>query len=136
MSRDWQFSTVQDFLRQCNWQGTAQSKAQSKATPSPTSADRTPQTWQCQTVQTFFSSSNWNGQLRPVISAPEPVSTQGITAPVLNPVTLTATLPVNRFFDLFTWAAQPEIAAMPKLNALEQPIDSSDLNLSDFSDLF
>jgi hypothetical protein len=130
MSRDWQFSTVQDFLRQCNWQGIAQPKA----TPSPTTADRTPQTWQCQTVQTFLSSSNWNGQLRPVISAPEPEGV--ITAPVLNPATLTSTLPVNRFFDLFIWVAQPEIAAVPKLNALEQPIDSSDLKLSDFSDLF
>ena len=55
---------------------------------------------------------------------------------VFSPVALTSTLPVDQFFSRFVWEAQPEIAAVPKLEALDQPTDSNDLNLSDFSDLF
>ncbi|MEO0375922.1 MAG: hypothetical protein AAF329_15115 [Cyanobacteria bacterium P01_A01_bin.17] len=130
MSRDWQFSTVQEFLRQCNWQGTALPKAPTQ--DAPRQHTHTPQSWQSQTVQDFLSHSNWNGQLQPV-KAPEAATP---TQTVFKPTTLNSTLPVNKFFNLFVWEAQPEIAAVPKLNAVDPPVDSSDLNLSDFSDLF
>lgn len=132
MSRDWQFSTVQEFLRQCNWQGTTLPTLPTVPNPSIPSR-RTPQSWQSQTVQDFLSQSNWNGQLQPVKA---PQETSPVQTAVISPVVLNATLPVGKFFNLFVWEAQPEIAAVPKLNAIDPPVDGSDINLSDFSDLF
>ncbi|PZD73625.1 Photosystem II assembly protein [Acaryochloris thomasi RCC1774] len=141
MSRDWQFSTVQEFLRQCNWQGKTLPKAPARNTPRQhTPRQHAPQSWQSQTVQDFLSHSNWNGKLQPV-KAPKAANPTNptqtvISSSVISSIALNATLPVNKFFNLFVWEAQPEIAAVPKLNAVDPPVDSSDLNLSDFSDLF
>ncbi|MGB7416079.1 MAG: hypothetical protein WA902_17885 [Thermosynechococcaceae cyanobacterium] len=138
--QDWQFSTVQDFLRQCNWQGT---KLPQLPTPSPSlpQDSSVPQSypqsesWQCQKVQAFLGQGNWDGRPQPIS-----VSQVSLGSPETQvetyPVTLTSTLPVNQFFEFFTWEAQPEIAAIPKLNSPDTVTNDSDLNLSDLSDLF
>ncbi len=134
MSHDWQFSTVQEFLRQCNWQGIAEGIEAPKTPSSKTfkaPLQHQNQSWQCLTVQEFLGQSNWNGQLQPVHV---PTVTRTTHPTVASP--LPATLTVRKFFNRFVWEAQPDIAAVPKLNALDSPVDSSDLNLSDFSDLF
>lgn len=140
MSHDWQFSTVQDFLRRCNWQGAERPTAsspppQGDAAPPP-QLFLQPDSWRCQSVQTFLSRSNWDG-LR---SFAKPAQTEAVfmTQPEasIGSATLTSILPVQQFFEFFKWEAQPEIAPVPKLTSLTDVTDSNDLNLSDLSDLF
>jgi hypothetical protein len=140
MSHDWQFSTVQDFLRRCNWQGAERFTAPSPPTQGdaalPPQFSLQPSSWHCQTVQTFLSRSNWDG-LRS-FAKPAQTETVFIAQPETSThsATLTSILPVQQFFEFFRWAAQPEIAPVPKLTALNDVADSSTLNLSDLSDLF
>lgn len=125
----WQFSTVQEFLRQCNWQGTQLPSP--PASTQPHSVQEPPKSWQCQTVQGFLSRSNWDGQT--IVPPQVSVETPRVETPSPHSI---ATLPVNQFFNLFVWEAQPDIAAVPQLNSPDDLTDPSDLNLSDFSDLF
>ncbi|MGF1604643.1 MAG: hypothetical protein ACFCU8_22070 [Thermosynechococcaceae cyanobacterium] len=141
--QDWQFSTVQEFLRQCNWQGTQRPAASApdsqnssvSTSPTPSTFRPQPTSWQCQTVQGFLSRGNWDG-CRQLASAPPLAMGSPEPSVETGAITFTSTLPVGQFFEFFTWEAQPEIGAIPKLNSPDRVTDDSDLNLSDLSDLF
>lgn len=138
--QDWQFSTVQDFLRRCNWQGTSwpqvsQLPTQDSGISRPRPQSTQSESWQCQTVRTFLSQGNWDGQCQQVSKPLADPSAAEVLAES-SAVKLTSTLPVGKFFELFKWEAQPVIAAIPQLNSPNDLTDKKDLNLSDLSDLF
>lgn len=133
-----QCPTVQDVLRQFDWQGTGGELPSSPPLQLhrwPPSG-QAPNPWQCQTVYNFLRHSNWDGQQQ---TSPLPSLDSAITSPhddATGPFTLTPTLPVETFFNLFIWQGQPKIAVVPQLTTLETPNPHHELSLSDFSNLF
>ncbi|MGB7416640.1 MAG: hypothetical protein WA902_20725 [Thermosynechococcaceae cyanobacterium] len=135
--QSWQCPTVQDVLRQFDWQGTGEELPSSPPLQlhrSPPSGQE-PNPWQCQTVYQFLRHSNWKGQQQPIPLPPtDSVIDSHDTA--TSPSTLTPILPVESFFKLFVWQGQPRIAVVPQLTTLEAPTDHNELSLSDLSNLF
>jgi hypothetical protein len=118
----WQQRSVRDFFHGFAWQGPSFSQDQ------PTQVMSQPTVWQCCTVHDFFSNYNWQGVRRsPAVKNDEQIGTAFST-----------TLPVQQFFDCFIWQGRAKIAPVPQSAAMleTKPSETSDLKLSNFSDLF
>lgn len=108
----WQTQTVQAFFGTFSWAG-------SRTQVAPTLL--APEDWRKLSVKAFFSSIAWKGSALSVLPGSE------------QSQSLSLDMSVREFLRCIVWEGSPHIGVIPKFTP---PTSSTELSLSDLSDLF